>query len=1311
MSTFLSSESSYDGDASKKRNKKPSKSSLIFLTTFINKYKLKILIDTGATTTFINEKALHHMPHPKFIHKNPYSFVLADGVAPFQVLGVIELEIQFNNALTKIHAHVARNLCTDMILGMDYINKYNLSIDVKQQTVSIEYNCRILTMLIDKDLDIHRIPVTSSKQICIPPHSTRSTKVSIPISTVYSSLAPNSYLKHNTSLIIAFTRLNFQHYYSNVSLCNTSAYPQFIRKGARVGFLSYGFLSRDSLTSPDSLHRSYGVTGFTGKTPASFDTSVDEIPNHQKSHGATGESGRISDARDFKIDGVADDKLYNYPNKPFFCNTIKPLNPVVEEHIRALVQKTENKLQQNQLFSLLVRFQYIFDITKHNIANTPINHVINTVPHSPPACRPYPQPDKEEAMYKLIQEFLQAGLIQESHSPYAAPAILVKKKDGSYRFVVDYKKLNLITIKDSSPLPNMEDTIRKLGQGYSYFSKLDLKSGFYQIPIHDGDKEKTAFVTPFGLYQFNVLPMGLRNSPPTFQKVMTNTLQCCRAFALVYLDDIIVFSKSYPEHLYHLERVLAALLAKSLVLNPPKCEIAVREIDYLGHNISQHRITPMKDKITAILQIEEPRTLAQANKFIGALGWYRKFLPHFATVAAPIHTVTNLTKHKRHKFRWRYAQSQAFQQLKRMLTTAPLFLHYPVADKPLILTTDASGIGVGGVLQQEVNGEMHNLYYHSQLMTPCERKYSAIEMEALAIYKCFERMRPFLLGRTITLMTDHCPLCHIMEKTVKNARVDRITHLIQEYNIEKVLHIEGRANCLPDFLSRYSRESYDDLFDVEYGLDSKVTKSPPTASTQIDPHLSPSADHKKPLVLAAMTLRPRPDKQQSVSATTFVDDDVITDENLDNESLNDTTENTRTPRSFSNNNFDVTKLKGEQDQDPKIQGIIKQLQSKSSNLPFVFKNNILYKLIKPTRKAKKNMEVIYLPYSMVQPLLQACHDDPMSGGHFATDRTYYKIKNQYWWPGMKYTIKQHIRSCIPCQQYNISRQKKPGQLRPISPPEGPFAFIGIDYCGPFKRTPRENQYVLIITDYFTRHVTAIALPNCTAETTAQALFNEYFCTYGIPSVILSDQGSHFRNELMMNIQNLIGYHHIYSTAYHPQTNGIVERFNSTFVPQISKLQDTQANNWDEYLQAVVFAYNTGVHKTTKYSPYELLYGRSPRLPIDTPRTHFIFHKPNDYFEQLKKTLRIYHQSARHNIIQQQQNNKTWYDRNRLDPHYRIGDKVLTRIYGLRGKLEPKFSATLKIIIRVQHPIYIVEDAISHIQSQVHVNDLRPILMD
>ncbi|CAF1624779.1 unnamed protein product [Rotaria magnacalcarata] len=932
------------------------------------------------------------------------------------------------------------------------------------------------------------------------------------------------------------------------------------------------------------------------------------------------------------------DSIYSH-NVPH-CNTMHLSHLSLHCNIDTLVKTIENRSHRDALYSLLSSYHQTFDVSKHNISKTSINHVINTVPHSPPANKSYPQPDKEQTMYKLMQEFLKAGLITESHSPYAAPAILVKKKDGSYRFVVDYKRLNLITIKDSSPLPNMEDTIRKLGQGYNYFSKLDLKSGFYQIPIKNADKEKTAFVTPFGLYQFNVLPMGLKNSPPTFQKVMTDTLESCRPFSLVYLDDIIIFSKSFDEHLHHIECVLSALQTKNLVLNPPKCVFATNQIDYLGHTISQRRITPMKEKIEAILQITEPRSLAQANKFIGALGWYRKFIPHFASVAAPIHAVTNLTKDKRHKFKWNYAQSKAFQDLKRMLVTEPLFLHYPVENSPLILTTDGSGIGIGGVLQQEIDGEVHNLYYHSQVMTPCERT----------------------------------------------------------------------ENCLPDFLSRYSTESNDDLFEVEYGLESK-DKSTILPSSQLTPSPSSRHDNKNSTILARMELRSHSNQHQKGRNIQTSNKEITTDNQLDIESDNQTTPNNSFTPKFSSNLFDLTKLSEEQHNDTTIRNIIENMRTYPNNFSFVLKNNLLHKLITPSRYSKRKLEVIYVPSSMLKSLLRACHDDPMTGAHFSLDRTYNKIRYYYWWSDMKSTIKHYIESCLLCKQYNVTRYKRYGHLRPIAPPEGPFLLIGIDYCGPLKRTPRENQYVLVITDYFSRHITAIALPNCTAETTAQALFNEYFCKFGIPAVILSDQGSHFRNQLMDNIKNLIGYNHIYSTPYHPQTNGIVERFNATFIPQVSKLQDTQDNNWDEYLQAVVFAYNTGIHKTTKYSPFELLYGRLPRLPISTRPQYFSFVKPNDYFEQLRKTLRIYHQAAKHHIVLQQQNNKTAYDHNRFDPQYKIGDKVLTRIHGNRGKLDPKFSPIPKVITQVHHPIYVVQDETNHASFQVHVADLRPIIIN
>ena len=407
------------------------------------------------------------------------------------------------------------------------------------------------------------------------------------------------------------------------------------------------------------------------------------------------------------------------------------------------------------------------------------------------------------------------------------------------------------------------------------------------------------------------------------------------------------------------------------------------------------------------------------------------------------------------------------------------------------------------------------------------------------------------------------------------------------------------------------------------------------------------------------------------------------------------------------NSLDIERIKTEQANDPNIQEKIKEVMKNPIKNTYEFQDGLLYKLLILQEKCSTKKKLLYLPSSMINDLLQVYHSDPLSG-HFGVLRTYLKIKNKYWWPKMKESISQYVQSCLLCQQFNISRTKKPGRLQPIPPPDGPFQLIGMDYCGPFKQTPRGNQYVLCITDYFTRWVVAAAVPDCTAQTTAEALFNEYICKYGVPAVILSDQGTHFHNQLMEAMSKLMGYNHKYSTAYHPQSNGMVERFNATFVPQIAKLQDRENNNWDEFLLPVVFAYNTGTHSTTQYSPFQLLYGREPKLPTDGPISSFTFHKPNDYYEQLKKSMKLIHSHARQNIVHKQHRYKNRYDKQRSDPHYKINDRVLIKKHGMKSKLEPKFSVATQIIIRGEHPVYIVQDETTQVETQVHVNDIRPI---
>ncbi|CAF1412956.1 unnamed protein product [Adineta steineri] len=981
------------------------------------------------------------------------------------------------------------------------------------------------------------------------------------------------------------------------------------------------------------------------------------------------------------------------------CTSIN--RELVDDYINKLTRHIADLKQGEEIKAILHQHEKLFDTSKPAVAINVKPHEIKTLDHPPPSSRPYRStPDKEEEMYKIVQDLLHNGLIRKSYSPYAAPALLVAKHDGSWRMVVDFKKLNNLTIKDNYPLPNMEQTIRRLDGGYKFFSKLDMKSGFWQIPIKEGDRHKTAFVTVDGLYEWNVLAQGLKNSPPSFQRVMADILAPCRQFSLVYIDDIVVFSRSFEEHLDHIRQLLSILSKYNFQLNPPKCKLFHQKIDYLSHIISEEGFQPNNDRIQSIMNLREPSTLVEANKFLGGLSWYRKFVPRFASIAAPIHKVTNLTKQNRKNFKWEQPQHEAFLRLKQFLVTTPLFLDYPNDNYPVILTTDASKIGIGGTLQQNINGEIKNLYYHSQVTSSTQKRYDPIELEALAIWMCFQRMRPYLLGRSVIIYTDHCPLCNMMNSTVKNRRVDRISILLQEYDIEKIIHIKGQHNCLADYLSRHPIPREEEIFDEDYGI-AEQDKGEPTVIECVPDETPPLAG----AITRSETKKLRLEQDKNTTTITPSQKNVTPSSTVEEEE--DDQGKDSASQDIQKYRFDMEQLKIEQEKDPVIQQKIIEVKKNPVKCSYELKDGLLYKLLMMRVNCNTKKKIIYLPSSMINNLLQVYHSDPLSG-HFGVQRTYLKIKNIFWWPDMKQSITRYIQSCLPCQQYNITRTKKPGRLQPIPPPEGPFQLIGMDYCGPLKQTPSGNQYVLCITDYFTRWIVAVAVPDCSAQTTAEAFFKEYICKYGVPAVVLSDQGTHFHNQLMEAMSKLVGYDHTYSTTYHPQSNGMIERFNATFIPQIAKLQDRENNNWDEFLAPVVFAYNTGCHSTTQYSPFQLLFGREARLPTEAPLSTFTFRKPNDYYEQLKKSMKLIHQNAHRNITNKQHQYKTRYDKQRADPHYSINDRVLIRKHGLKNKLEPKYSITPQIIIQEKHPVYVVKDETTQCETQVHINDIKPI---
>ena len=487
---------------------------------------------------------------------------------------------------------------------------------------------------------------------------------------------------------------------------------------------------------------------------------------------------------------------------------------------------------------------------------------------------------------------------------------------------------------------------------------------------------------------------------------MADILSSCRQFSLVYIDDIVVFSRSFKEHLNHLQRLLCILFKYNFQLNPPKCKLFHQKIDYLSHIISEAGFQPNNERIQSIMNLRE-LTSVQANKFLGGLSWYRKFIPRFASLSAPIQKVTNLTKKNRKKFRWETPQQEAFLQLKQFLIASPLFLNYSNDNYPVILTTDASKVGIGATLQQNINGEIKNLYYHSQVTSSTQRRYDPIELEALAIWMCFQRMRSYLLGRSIVIYTDHCPLCNMMNSTVKNRRVDRIPILLQEFNIEKVIHIRGQHNCLADYLSRHPIPKNEEIFDEDYDIgkcDERELTGKGHVSDETPPLAGTMVTRSK-----ARELQSEPDR-----------DTTTVTPSQKNEAPSLTIERKTDQRKYilsqesQKNGFCMEKLKAEQAKDPIIQVKIAEVKKNPVKCSYELKDGFLYKLLMTHGNCNTKRKLIYLPSSMINDLLQFYHSDPLSG-HFGVQRTYLKIKNKYWWPNMKQSIMQYIQSCLPCQ--------------------------------------------------------------------------------------------------------------------------------------------------------------------------------------------------------------------------------------------------------------------------------------------------------
>ena len=483
-------------------------------------------------------------------------------------------------------------------------------------------------------------------------------------------------------------------------------------------------------------------------------------------------------------DGVVDDEsLLNLPNTEQ-KETYRDVNVCPE--------LTEE--QKREVWDLLEEFQDIFsDIPgRTKLAE----HKVELTTSKPIHVKPYPMPyAKRKEVSEEIEKMLKVGIIEPSSSPYNSPIVMVKKKDGSNRFCVDFRQLNAVTKFDSEPMGDIDEIMSKLCKD-KYFTKLDLSKGYWQIPMVESCKEKTAFTTHDGCYQFCMLPFGLMNSGASFNRMARELRKGLDIDN--YVDDLLLHHELWRCHMETMRATFMRIRKANLTVRPIKCFVGYPSIDFTGHVVGNGEMHMEDDKLQKIRDATPPQSKKQVRSFLGLAGYYRKFIPHFAEIAAPL---TDLTKKGQpNKVIWGPSQAKAFKTLRDLLTSAPI-LRLPDLTRQFILRTDASDVGVGAVLLQRYEDGIFPVAYASKKLLAREQNYSVIERECLAIVFGVRKFQKYIYGTSFLIQTDHAPLAYLQKAKSASQRLMRWALFLQNYKYS-VEAIKGSENVGADFLSR-----------------------------------------------------------------------------------------------------------------------------------------------------------------------------------------------------------------------------------------------------------------------------------------------------------------------------------------------------------------------------------------------------------------------------------------------------------------------------------------------------------------------------
>ena len=1160
---------------------------------------LQVLIDCGATMSLLSRSALQKIPEEirPTLEESENKVKFADGSVQ-KADGLVTLNLKVGHTKERV-SFLVGNFTDEAILGMNDLHTLGFQIDFSTMTV------------LKGDL-------------------------AIPVQDIYcNSVTRKVVVRKSVTLAPRTESIIEAHVVNNeTSKCDSEAHINLMLEPVK------SLLSKKCVLPAKSIHS----TGQENIPVLLYNPNADTVTLEENTVVGmlVNIPGVISKMTDYdKVDELFDDKsdaciLVNVSHET--CGDDKTDDTDVPHHLVSMYNDAAENLDASQKLKLkhfLLEYADVFSKDDFDLGSTNIIECSLDTGDSQPI-KQAPRrlgPDAMKAADTLIQELLDKKLITPSKSPWASPIVMVKKKNGSYRMCIDFRLTNMKLKADGYPLPRIQSSLDCLSNA-KWFCSNDMTAGYWQIRMDPNSCEKTAFChqngPSGGLYEWLVMPFGLKTAPGCFQRLMDKLLSDLRYISLlVYLDDILVFGSTFEETLSRLGELLRRLRNANLKLKPAKCKLFRKSLEFLGHVVSEKGISCDPKKIEVVKSWPRPKNQKEVKSLLGLASYYRRFLNNFSTIAKPL---TNLTSPKT-KFEWSDECEEAFKKLKELLTSAPV-LGYPQDEGTFILDTDASNVGLGAVLSQVQthNGEQVErvIAYGSRTLSEQEIHYCITRKELLAVIHHVKLFKNYLLGRHFIIRTDHSSLKYLNRFKEPEGQLARWLDFLQPFDYE-IVHRSGSTHSNADGLSRQfqpckMKKCYCQKFsDLEYEPDVVI-------ETKVTSDVGVQTNFENVDTFVDCSTCTNESKVCNVSVQPLWTEEEMANEQRRDQKIGPVVKWLEDQEEFQWSNFS------------KYGSETKQLLFERERL--VLRGKLMYRKWENSEGDKYFYQLI-VPDKYREDVVKQLHDNA-TAGHLGVKRTLTKMRARFFWPHMTDYVKRWVRTCKPCQMRKSPSQSAKGGMH-IYLVGSPGERLEMDVMGPFSETDAGNRWLLVIGDVFTKYCIAVPLPNITAATVAEAFVSNWISYFGVPFELHTDKASYFQGKVFTEVCKILGLDKTRTTSFRPMSDGFVERVNQSLNNMLNCVIVDSPFNWDLLIKMCVLAYNSSTQESTGETPAMLMLGREVKLPVDLVLPYIGCKDSQnipEYVLNLQSRLEKVHENARLKLQKAAIKQQHWYN-NRL----------------------------------------------------------------